>query len=105
MDGEGCFRVINQARNGKFYGHATIMLSQSGENGLALLTEIQEQYGGRVYQHLKVGQHKATKPAYKLYWNKADAIILLEKLIPYLRLKQQDAQIVYDYLTRNHASK
>ena len=101
MDGEGCFKVINQARNGKFYGHGTIMLSQSGEDGHDLLKQIQKQYGGKIYLHLKVGQHKATKPAYKLYWNKQEGIELLQLLLDKLILKKQDAQLVLDYLTRD----
>lgn len=77
------------------------MLSQSGEDGLALLVEIQKEYGGQLYQHLKIGEHKATKNAYKLYWRKTEAIALIPQLIPHLILKRKAAEEMMTYLTRN----
>lgn len=101
FDGEGTFYIGKQTKNGKVYPHATVMLSQSGWEGYLLLEQIQQQYGGNIYQHLKVGDHKATKDAYKIYWNKDEAILLCEQLIPFLILKKQAAQTVFSYLTRN----
>lgn len=101
FDGEGTFYIGKQVSRGKEYPHATIMLSQSGEDGFHLLTQIQKEYGGSIYEHLKAGQHKATKSAYKLYWNRAEGIVLCERLIPHLILKKQSAQTVLSYLTRN----
>ena len=100
FDGEGTFYIGKQYKNGKTYPHATIMLSQSGEDGRNLLEEIQQQYGGSIYQHLKVGEHKATKAAYKLYWNKTEGIELINKLLPHLILKKGAAHEVLSYLTR-----
>ena len=103
FDGEGTFYIGKQFKKDKQkeYPHATIMLSQSGDRGLKLLTEIQSLYGGNIYEHLKAGQHKATKSAYKLYWNKKEGINLITCLLPHLILKQKEAQIVLGYLTRN----
>ncbi len=101
FDGEGSFHLGKQAKNGKVYPKATVLLSQSGDDGLRLLQEVQVGYGGQIYQHLKAGEHKATKNAYKLYWNKDEAIVLCRTLVPLLKLKQQQAQDVLDYLTRN----
>lgn len=100
FDGEGTFYIGKQIKNGKEYPHATIMLSQSGEEGLKLLESIQKEYGGNIYQHLKPGQHKATKAAYKLYWNRVEGIKLIIKLEPFLILKKRAAQEVALYLTR-----
>ena len=100
FDGEGCFYLGTQVKNGKAYPKAQILLSQSGEDGLELLKHIQHEYGGSLYHHLKVGQHKATKDAYKLWWNKTEGIALIKLLLPHLRLKQQEAQNVLNYLTR-----
>ena len=101
FDGEGTFYLgLQTSRNGKEYPKAQVMLSQSGEDGLALLTTIQINYGGNIYQHLKAGEHKATKAAYKLYWNKEEAIRLIGEIGPYLILKKQAAQEVLQYLTR-----
>ena len=104
FDGEGTFSVLWQKakhpQNFKKYPHATVLLSQSGEEGLNLLTAIQKQYGGSIYLHIKPGQHKAKKPAYKLYWNKQEGIKLCETLIPHLILKKEAAQAVLTYLTR-----
>lgn len=101
FDGEGTFYIGKQFKNGVEYPKAQVMLSQSGDDGLRLLTEIQAFYGGTIYEHLKAGQHKATKSAYKLYWNKIEAIALCKVLIPHLMLKQEAAQQVLTYLTRN----
>ena len=103
FDGEGTFIVAQTLKKstGKFYPHHTVMLSQSGEDGLALLAEIQKEYGGQLYQHLKIGEHKATKNAYKLYWRKLEAIALIPQLIPHLILKRKAAEKMMMYLTRN----
>jgi hypothetical protein len=101
FDGEGTFHLGQQIKNGKNYPHHTVMLSQSGEDGLKLLEEIQTQYGGKIYQHLRAGEHKATKPAYKLYWRKQEASQLIPQLLPFLRLKKTAAEQVLMYVTRN----
>ena len=102
FDGEGTFYLGKQTKksSGKSYPHFTVLLSQSGEDGRAILASIQEQYGGLLYQHLKAGQHKATKPAYKLYWNADEAPTLIEKLVPYLLLKKEAALAVKSYIER-----
>lgn len=101
FDGEGCFYLGEQVKNGKSYPKAQILLGQSGEDGLQLLLRIQSLYGGNLYHHLKVGEHKATKNAYKLWWNKEEGVKLITVLLPHLILKQQQAQKVLDYLTRD----
>lgn len=103
FDGEGTFWLGTQIKksNGREYPRAIVLVSQSGDDGLALLERIQKEYGGSVYQHLKPGQHKATKPAYKLYWNRTEAIVLISRIYPFLELKQKAAKAVLDYLNRN----
>ena len=103
FDGEGCFYIGLQKgkKNDKMYPKAQVMLSQSGPDGYKLLEEIRTQYGGKMYLHLKTGQHKATKEAYKIWWNKDEAIILIEQLAPHLKLKQQAALDVLAYLKRD----
>lgn len=100
FDGEGTFYIGKQLKNGKEYPHATVLLSQSGDDGLRLLERIQMEYGGSIYLHLKPGQHKATKAAYKLYWNKEEAITLINEISDYLILKQVAALEVLTYLIR-----
>lgn len=101
MDGEGCFGVYSQKKGTGVCRHASIILSQSGDSGLKLLEQIQTQFGGKIYQHLKIGESGATKDAYKLYWNKEEGIKLLTSLIPHLILKKTSAQEVLTYLSRN----
>lgn len=101
FDGEGTFYIGKQIKNHKEYPKAQVMLSQSGEEGLALLQLIQVEFGGKIYQHLKAGEHKATKPAYKLYWNKKESIPLIKALLDHLILKRKAAKEVLDYLKRN----
>lgn len=101
FDGEGTFYLGKQiGRNGKEYPKAQVMLSQSGDDGLKLLTWIQSEYGGNIYEHLKAGEHKATKSAYKLYWNKEEAILLIKQIGPFLILKAREAREVLEYLER-----
>lgn len=102
FDGEGTFIIGKQPKNGKNYPKHTVMLSQSGEDGLQLLELISKQYGGTIYQHLKVGQHKATKPAYKIYWKKQEVSVLIPILLPHLILKKQAAIEVLAYVTRKN---
>ena len=105
FDGEGTLYIgVQKAKhpdNKKLYKHCTVMLSQSGDKGLKLLSEISEQYGGSIYKHLDAGQHKATKAAYKLYWNKDEAVKLVTSLEPFLKIKREEAIEVIKYLTRN----
>ena len=103
FDGEGTFHIGKQIKpsNGRVYPSCKVCLSQSGDVGLKLLQDIQNKYGGRLYEHLKPGQHKATKSAYKLYWRKEEAITLIELLLPFLIIKQQEAQAALQYLKRN----
>ena len=101
FDGEGTFYLGKQEKNGIIYPKAQVLLSQSGDRGKRLLVEIQEIYGGKLYEHLKPGQHKATKFAYKLYWNKKEAIELIKVLLPHLILKKAEAEAVLQYLTRD----
>lgn len=105
FDGEGTFYIGSQHKNGKTYPKAQVMLSQSGEEGYKLLQTIQQQYGGNIYEHLAPGQHKATKHAYKIYWNKAEAIKLIDRLLPHLKLKQAAATTVLTYLTRDNGEE
>jgi hypothetical protein len=102
FDGEGTISVQWNRKKGtdKKYPHSTVLLSQSGEDGYNLLKEIQDQYGGKIYLHLRKGEYKATKNAWKLYWNKTEAIKMLQQIQPYLILKQQNAIVALEYLQR-----
>jgi hypothetical protein len=103
-DGEGCFYMgLQKAKNPnnpKLYPKAQVLLSQSGDDGLALLEAIKAQYGGSIYLHLKPGQHRAKKTAYKIWWNKEEAVVLIKQLLPHLILKKKEAAEVLQYLTR-----
>lgn len=103
-DGEGCFYIgwqkAKHKDNKKLYPKAQVLLSQSGEDGLSLLEAIQQQYGGTIYTHLRPGEHRAKKTAYKIWWNKEEAIKLIQILLPHLILKKQQAEEVLQYLTR-----
>lgn len=106
FDGEGTFYLgFQKSKNpesDKLYPKAQVLLSQSGFDGKELLEKIREEYGGTLYQHLEAGEHKATKPAYKVYWNKLEAVQLITKLLPYLILKKDKAEEVLTYLLRNN---
>lgn len=106
FDGEGTFWLGEQTgKNGLQYGAFNVLLSQSGDDGLALLEQIQKEYGGKIYQHLRPGQYKATKSAYKLYWSRKEGIELIKILLPFLILKQEQAQKVLQYLERENIGK
>ena len=107
FDGEGHVSIGMQRhfKNGKLYGRKNIILGQSGPDGLEILKQIQLQCGGQLYHHLKPGEHKATKDAYKLYWKAEEGKKFLEQIIPHLKLKQKAALEVLDYIRRNDAAK
>lgn len=102
FDGEGCFYLGLQKgkKNDNLYPKAQVMLSQSGESGKLLLEKIMAEFGGKMYLHLKPGQYKATKTAYKVWWNKDEAIVLIKLLLPHLIIKYQEALEVLNYLQR-----
>lgn len=101
FDGEGTFYIGKQVhKNGNTYSSFKVMLSQSGDDGLKLLEEIQTFIGGTIYKHLNAGQYKATKPAYKLYWNKDEAPRLINFILPFLILKRNAAIEVLKYIQR-----
>lgn len=50
FDGEGSFYIGKQYKRGQEYPHCTILLSQSGDEGLKLLQQIQLQFGGNIYE-------------------------------------------------------
>lgn len=101
FDGEGTFYLGYQKKNDKVYPKAQVLLAQSGKEGYELFENIQKEYGGSIYTHLVAGEHKATKDAYKMYWNKEEAILLIEKLLPFLIIKKEAAALVLIYLKRN----
>jgi transcriptional accessory protein Tex/SPT6 len=100
FDGEGTFYLGQQRKNDKVYPKAQVLLAQSGKEGLELFEKIRSEYGGTIYTHLVAGDHKATKDAYKMYWNKDEAIDLIQKLLPHLIIKHEAAKLVLNYLTR-----
>lgn len=102
FDGEGCCKVGIQSKKGKTYKHFSILLGQSGEDGKALLEEIQKEYGGNLYHHLKAGQHKATKNAYKLYWNREEGISFLKRIQDKVIMKKKDVDNVLEYMERDN---
>lgn len=100
FDGEGCFHLGKQTKNGKEHPKFTVIIGQSGDNGKRVLEQIQKQLGGNLYLHLSPGQHKAKKEAYKLYWNAKEALVLIDAILPYLVLKKEEAQKVKQYIER-----
>lgn len=107
FDGEGCFWLGSQVKKstGKRYPACRVIIGQSGENGKEVLEAIQTKHGGELYQHLAPGQHKATKSAYKLYWNAEEALALINTLLPHLLLKKEEAMEVKEYLERKKDGK
>lgn len=105
VDGEGCFKVTEQYKNGRIYGHHSIMLSQSGDHGREVLQAIQAEYGGQLYLHLRAGEHKATKDAWKLYWRRDEGAIFIRRILDKLILKRQDAETVLAYIERERTWK
>ena len=103
FDGEGSATLAPLRKNGKVYTRFEVVLAQSGENGLVLLERIQKQHGGKIYKN-KDTQGRQTKTAYKLYWNKEEAITFLVTMLPHLQLKKQAAQDVLDYLRRKNGT-
>jgi hypothetical protein len=100
FDGEGCAKMGTAKKNGNSYPVARVLLGQSGPDGYSLLKSIVDIYGGNLYLHLRPGEHKATKNAWKLSFRKLEAIKFLTDIQPFLILKQEDVKKVLEHLTR-----
>lgn len=103
FDGEGCISLSSTSASGtqKKYPHLIVSLAQSGPEGLDLLLKIQKQYGGLIHHKKK---YKDThKEAYQLRWNGRKALSFLDQISTYLKLKQQKAFDMCNYMDDYYA--
>jgi hypothetical protein len=92
MDGEGCF-TIGTSRH-RYYS-VQVNVANTDE---AILQRIQSFTGG----HLRFSRGKGNqRDYYALGWRTDELLQLLPQLIPYLRLKRRQAEIVYQFLVEH----
>lgn len=92
LDGEGCFLVVHKSAG---YWSANLRL-QVGQKRRAVLDDLAAQFGGRVYDHHPGGMWHVTGE--NLYH-------LLEGVIPFLRVKQKEAEIMYMLMSLKNRKK
>lgn len=91
FDGEGSIGVYdrNKSRDGsRRYYVLVVTLSQSGDEGLALLNEIQAMFGGSVSKKSYVNRQM-----WQLNLSADKGMDFLTELLPFLRLKKKQAEL------------
>jgi hypothetical protein len=84
FDGEGCIQIIQ--------GHCLTVRADVCQTELSILEEIQCNFGGNL-RHLRRRTPKQSE-SWRLTWEAKSAIEILEKILPYLRVKRPQAEIV-----------
>lgn len=99
FDGEGCIYyhpdTVKSTIKGKQYSYPAVqvILAQSGDEGKLLLELFQAQYGfGKITS--KHGSSLTKKTPYMTRLSGKKALLFLQKLEPYLLLKQDKARMV-----------
>lgn len=86
FDGEGCIGI---------YGAPSLSLHMTlVQTNFGVMSEIQKEFGGRLYE-VKRYSSKHNR-IWKLSWNAKTTFNLLQKIFPYLKVKQEQAQLVLE---------
>lgn len=104
FDGEGCIYLGTTTASGtnKKYPSLIVSLAQSGENGRQLLLDIQKEYGGILSHNKKIKE--SHKESYQLRWRGKKAIIFLDQIGKHLKIKQQKASDVCNFMDNYYAN-
>lgn len=86
FDGEGCITVVGSKPP------SVNLIVSIAQTELQILTEIRECFGGYLYP--KVRRSAKHNQAWELRWVSRSAIEFLEKVYPFLKVKQLQAKIV-----------
>jgi len=96
FDGEGYVGVY-QAQTGINAGHYQLKCSVTNSN-LAILQWIQARFGGAI--RIKQAKLEKYQHIYHVTWVSANCKIFLQQIIPYLKIKKQQAEIALKFPLR-----
>ncbi len=104
FDSDGSFTIYRSPTGRSWRGQIRITWKQTALTS-ALLEEIREQYGGSIYRgHGSTGYIKAWP--YILYQSHSKrALPLIEAILPHLRLKQRQAELVASLIRRQRRGR
>ena len=93
LDGEGCFSLVPRKKGGKVNGYF-VRVNVVNTNR-AIIVWMREIFGGNLYMRKR--QKKNHKVAWSLTLSEVQAGALLRRVLPYLRVKQQQAKLLLAY--------
>jgi hypothetical protein len=101
IDGEGSIGFYKNYINTIHEWHYNTRLSITNTD-LALINWLQDTFSGKIYVIPPDKNHLGKKPVYRWHLNKKQEILnLLIDILPYLRLKKLQAELVIDYISNN----
>ena len=97
FDGEGCIFVSRQNSGRSHYLGVTITNTNVGVLKLA-----KRMFGGSIRQNSDSRKHRTTSWVWRIVSNQAENA--LKTLLPYLRIKRQEAELALDFQKLLHAT-
>jgi hypothetical protein len=92
IDGEGTLTITRHIRKDRpGYTRFNLRLAVYNTN-LGLLSELKEWFGGTIMIAERIGEN--WKPVGQLAWSEEQLVVLLPKIIPYLLIKREQAEIL-----------
>src|SRR5215203_6182657 len=115
LDGEGHFGVQETAvrKNGHRYYVPILQVAQAGYSGIALIHAIYQELGGVGTLHngetlppaIRMHATKGHRFKYQIQWYGPMVVEICQMLIPYLRLKKPQAELLAAWPARQIISK
>jgi hypothetical protein len=107
LDGEGHIAIQRTVRslNNMSYYTPIVQVAQAGEKGIALIHDLHLRLGGIGLVKAYAAYKKAHRPSAVLMVWGAEARALCEIVLPFLRLKQEQAKIIAEWPLRRTYSQ
>lgn len=106
IDGEGCITIDKLVRKNKTDNKKCFKLSMSVTNTyIKIIEEIHKQFGGYL---IKLQAPKGCKTYKKIIWEQSHAVKMVQKLLPYLKIKRKQAKLLiayWNYRQKPHCNK
>ena len=95
IDGEGSIHMTRKVKYGTYYAFITVGMSDKG-----VIEWLANQFGNKATEclYMKKGSFKKTpKPIYRISLQGRRACLLCEILLPYLKVKKKQAEVLMEY--------
>lgn len=96
LDGEGCFYIRQQAHPTKRAYAASVRINIR-DDALGVLESLQSNFGGNIYRHSNRSGGANAKPTAILNWHGQEASQLCSGVLPFLRLKTDQALVIIEF--------